>query len=176
MQPKMLLVFFATRAACWLIFHLSTHQDPQVLASQAVSPLLVLMSPDHRYICPQVQDIAFPLLEIPVSPFLQPAEVPLNGGTTPPNTHTFFIICKQDRIDSVPQFRSLVKIFIRIDFNIDVRYPAGHQPPGGLCVSGHNPLKPAVSVQLTFHLSGQTLSVCLWECHGRAPKPLFKLR
>ncbi|KAK4811173.1 hypothetical protein QYF61_019804 [Mycteria americana] len=71
----MLLVFFAARAHCWLMFNMVSTRTPR-------QPLHILV---HGVVPPQVQDFAPPLTELyedPVSPFLQPVEVPLDGSTT----------------------------------------------------------------------------------------------
>lgn len=83
MQHRTLLAFFAT-----LLAHIqfSVHKDPQVLffkdAFQFHGPQCALVP---WVIRPQVQDFAVLLVElhaVPVSPFLQSMNIPLNGNTT----------------------------------------------------------------------------------------------
>ena len=80
MQPRRLLATFATRVHCWFIVSLLSTRTPVILYQAAFQPLLM-----YGVIPPQVQDFAFPFVEInriPVDPVLQLIEVPLNGSTT----------------------------------------------------------------------------------------------
>lgn len=84
MQPGMSLAFFATRVHCWLMVNLSSRPPWGFLCTAAFQlegpqPALV-----HGVTPSQAQDFAHltaELHEIPVSPLLQPDEVPLSGST-----------------------------------------------------------------------------------------------
>ena len=101
MQPKTLLAFFAARAHCWLMFNFWCPPGPQgpFLPScfPAGCPHHTLV---HGVVLPQVQDLAFPLVElqeVPVSLFLPPLPMPLNGSTTAcciNHYSQFCIICR----------------------------------------------------------------------------------
>lgn len=65
-QSSRLLAFCATRAYCWLIFHLLSTMTPKFSSAK-------------------LQDFAFALAdphEVSLSPFLQPAEIPVNNCHT----------------------------------------------------------------------------------------------
>ena len=99
---------------------LSSHRalDIQILfckvAFQPGSPRDVLVP---EVVPPQVQDFAFSrveLHEVPVIPFLQPAEVTLNGSMTlwclSATSSSFVSLAKPLRLRSVPSSRSLMKM------------------------------------------------------------------
>ena len=65
MQPRMLLAFFAATAHLLARGQLADHQEPKALlcraALQLFGPQCVLV---HEVIPPQVQDFAFPFVEL----------------------------------------------------------------------------------------------------------------
>ena len=80
---------------------LGVHQDPQVLFCQAAFQLDNAQHMQMPVVVPsQVQDFALAPVkhhEVPVGPFLQPVEVPLDDSTAPwPISHfsQFCVICK----------------------------------------------------------------------------------
>ena len=81
-QPRMQQLAFAATAHCWLMVSLLSTRIPgpsQQSCFPAGQPQPVLVP---GVVPPEVQDFTLPLVEpreAPVSPFLQPVEVPLNA-------------------------------------------------------------------------------------------------
>ena len=96
MKPRMLLVTFAVRAHCWLVFKFLSTRTPSTKLLSTRSPAYTgswsYSSPGAGVVSPSVE-----LHEVPFSSFLQPVEVPLKGSTpiwcTRPSSQ-FRIICK----------------------------------------------------------------------------------
>ena len=80
MQPRIPLAFSATKTFCRLMVSLLSTRLPRFFSAELPSTKLVRSV--YRRTSLHRQDFAFPLAElneIPLSPFLQPAEVPLKG-------------------------------------------------------------------------------------------------
>ncbi|KAK4826285.1 hypothetical protein QYF61_007132 [Mycteria americana] len=90
------------RAHCWLMFSLVSSRTTKSFSAKLFSswstPSIYLVS---GLVPPQVQDFALhpvELYEVPVSPFLQPVQVPLDGSTTLwhiSHSPQFCVICKR---------------------------------------------------------------------------------
>lgn len=101
-KPRMLLALLDTRAHYWLMFHLFSIRAP----GPSLPSCFSAECPQHVLVFfpgvapSQGQDFAFlldELHEVPVRPFLQIAEVSLEGSMTHWRTHhssQFCIICK----------------------------------------------------------------------------------
>lgn len=83
MQPMLLLSFFAAKAHCWLMFNSMSSRAPDPSLERRFLAGWHLPSPPLWFYIPQMQEfelLFLELLDIPVGPFLQPAEAPLNNG------------------------------------------------------------------------------------------------
>ena len=145
-----------------LTFNLSIRTS-RSFSAMLVNPQPVLV---HGIIASQVQDFV-ELCWVPVSPFLQPVEVSLNGSTTVWSMNiplSFVSFADLLRVHSVPSSRSVMKMLNRTGLSTDPRGgTASDGPPAGLPATDHNPLIQAVqptdsvnfdlgsSVYLTVH-------------------------
>lgn len=117
MQPRMLLAFFAVTVQCWLVVSLTARTprsiSAELLSSQEASTQSVRV---HGVILVQVQDFAFPFVEL--------HEVPLTSSACQSivaqlfgvsNSSSFGIICKLAETALHPTtFRSLKERLNRI--------------------------------------------------------------
>ena len=100
MQTGMLLAFFSVRLYCWLVVS-SRLPGPQGLSLQSCFPAFRLQHVLVPGVVPlQVQDFAVlfvELHEIPLSPVLQPVQIPLDGSTATwciSRSSQYCVICK----------------------------------------------------------------------------------
>ena len=150
MQPRILLALLWGKGTLLPPVQPGVHQDPQVFFCQAAfqpgGPQHILV---HGFVPPQVQDCALlfvELDEVPVSPFLQPVVVPLDGSTTVgciSHSSQFDVICKLAESILCP-----VRWIINDDVKWDwiqcwpQRYTASYWPPTRLCSTDQHPLGP----------------------------------
>ena len=139
---------------CHKLVHviLGVHQDPQVLfcqvAFQLGGPQHILV---HWVVLPHVEDFVLALVElqeVPVSPFPQPAEVPLSGSMT----LWHLSCCSWWGVISKCAKGTICPVIQVINEDIPQdrtqKWPLGHStrywPPIRLCAIDHHSLGPAI--------------------------------
>lgn len=143
-QRRRLLIFFAVRAHCWVMFNLAFSAK---LYSSWSSPRLFLSS--FR--------TAFPLAEqqeAPVDPFLKSIQVPLYGSTTHWGINYFSQSCTFHKLVE----GGLCPIIQVINEDVKtvqaqykpLQYTSSDWPSGGICAAGQNPL--SMATQPVFHV------------------------
>ena len=130
----------------------------------------------------QGQGFGFPVVEVhevPVSPFLQPDEVPLDGSTTlcyASHPSQSGVICKLAELTLCP---IIIKEDVKRGWSQHrpVGYSTSDWPPAGLCAADHHPwARPFSQVSATallIHPHQQLLLEVLWES---VPKAFQKSR
>ena len=138
----------STVRCCWLVVCLlSTRRPPGPSLKSSCPASQPPACIGAGIIPPLIQEFTFhlvELLEVPVNPFVQPAEVPLDGSTTLWCISHFSQFCIISELAE-----GMLCPIIQI-VNEDVKqcwcrywlwgYTTNNWPPAGLCATGHHPL------------------------------------